>query len=260
MKKRWTIFLLIFYMVIFGLTVQRAFADDNFPLRKKYPDVKIITTKELAVEYNDVIIIDARSGFEFDVIHMTKAFHVPVAKATFVKNVEAIRGKTGRRKIVFYCNGHTCAKSYKATKRAMEAGFKNVYAYDAGIFDWVEAHPDRGMLFGKTPVDLKKIISKSALEAKMLSYKEFKSRAENPDAVVVDVRDPMQRKNIPDLPNIRNIPLDRLSGLLKRGQFKSKELLLFDAVGKQVKWLQYYLENKGYSNYHFLKKGVLSTE
>ena len=29
-----------------------------------------------------------------------------------------------------------------------------------------------------------------------------------------------------------------------------------DAVGKQVQWVQYYLEMNGYKNYYFLDKGV----
>jgi hypothetical protein len=31
-----------------------------------------------------------------------------------------------------------------------------------------------------------------------------------------------------------------------------------DAVGKQVEWIQYYLESEGYTNYYFLDKGVVS--
>ena len=40
-------------------------------------------------------------------------------------------------------------------------------------------------------------------------------------------------------------------------------LLLFDQVGKQIKWLQYYLEEYGYTNYMFLDGGatkVLKTQ
>ena len=53
------------------------------------------------------------------------------------------------------------------------------------------------------------------------------------------------------------MPMDRLVKLLKKGEFKDKQMLIFDAVGKQVRWLQYHLEDNGYSNYYFLNKGVL---
>jgi hypothetical protein len=35
-------------------------------------------------------------------------------------------------------------------------------------------------------------------------------------------------------------------------------LYVFDNVGKQVRWLQYALEAKGYSQYVFLKDGMAS--
>ena len=46
-------------------------------------------------------------------------------------------------------------------------------------------------------------------------------------------------------------------GLLQKGELKDKTLLITDAVGKQVQWLQYYLDEGGYQNYFFLHKGVL---
>jgi len=39
---------------------------------------------------------------------------------------------------------------------------------------------------------------------------------------------------------------------------KDKQLVIFDQVGKQVLWLMYYLEDKGYKNYYFLKGGATS--
>ena len=48
--------------------------------------------------------------------------------------------------------------------------------------------------------------------------------------------------------------------LINKGEFKEKQLLILDAVGKQVEWLQYYLEGKGYTNYLFLDKGMLSAK
>mgnify|MGYP003502318962 FL=1 len=43
-----------------------------------------------------------------------------------------------------------------------------------------------------------------------------------------------------------------------KGEFKGNQLLIMDAVGKQVEWIQYYLEAGGYTNYYFLDKGVIS--
>lgn len=111
---------------------------------------------------------------------------------------------------------------------------------------------------GQTPVDPKKIISKEALEEKSLAYDKFAVASEEDGVMVIDVRDPIQREKKLNLKGMKNIPLDRMKALLKAKKFQDKKLLIFDAVGKQVKWLHYYLEENGYKNYYFLTKGVSS--
>ena len=39
---------------------------------------------------------------------------------------------------------------------------------------------------------------------------------------------------------------------------QDKHLFIFDQVGKQVRWLEYYLVENGYQNYTFLKGGATS--
>jgi rhodanese-related sulfurtransferase len=231
-------------------------AEEGFPLREKFPKVKYLTTEALHRDYQNTIIVDVRSKIEFNVIHINKAVYLPVATAMFTKDLEKVRAKDGSAPIAFYCNGHTCAKSYEAAEQAMEAGFKNVYAYDAGIYDWVKAHPDKGTLMGKTPVAMDKLISKEMIAKRKITYDKFKVKAQNPEAMVVDIREPFQRDSVPPLPALRNIPSDRFAELIATGTLKGKELLILDAVGKQVEWIQYYLEMYGQEQYYFLDKGV----
>jgi rhodanese-related sulfurtransferase len=238
----------------------------EFPLREKYPDVKPVTLESLNAAYDRTIIIDVRAAEEYDVIHINKAQHIPVTNKSFLTDLEKVRGKEDSVDIAFYCNGHTCAKSYKAAEMAMGEGFKNVYCFDAGIFEWATAHPEKTTLLGKSPVDTSKLISNDALNAKKIGWDEFKAKAAEPNSIVIDSRDPFQRAKDTDLDQnknvvlngIRNIPMDRLTGLLQKGELKDKQLLIFDAVGKQVQWLQYHLQEAGYNNYYFLDKGVLS--
>ncbi|WP_243370107.1 rhodanese-like domain-containing protein [Geotalea sp. SG265] len=242
------------------VSVSASFAEEGFPLRAKFPKVKYVTTEALNRDYAQAVIVDVRSDLEYSVIHINKALHIPIAQATFVKDLEKARSKENGKPAVFYCNGHSCAKAYEAAEQAMQAGFKNVFAYDAGIHDWVKMHPEKTTLMGVTPAPKNKLISGEALAKKKISLGEFKKKAEGPKAVVVDIREPFQRKVIPPFPKLRNIPSDRLLSLLEKGEFKNNDLLIFDAVGKQVEWLQYYLEKNGYSNYSFLKDGVLSVK
>jgi rhodanese-related sulfurtransferase len=235
-------------------------AVEGYPLRKKYPTLPYITTSDLKAQYDKAYIVDVRSKIEFNVIHINKAVHLPMAVATFASDLEKTRQKSAASPLVFYCNGHTCEKSYEAADVATKAGFKGVAVYDAGIFEWTKANPDKATLLGKTPVAKEKLIPKSTFAKKCTSFEEFKKKAASPNTVVVDIREPVQRDVIPQIQGLRNIPSDRMVDLINKGEFKDKQLLILDAVGKQVEWLQYYLEAKGYSNYLFLEKGVLSAK
>lgn len=39
---------------------------------------------------------------------------------------------------------------------------------------------------------------------------------------------------------------------------RNKKLLIYDAVGKQVRWLQYLLEKNNVTGYYFMKGGIKS--
>jgi rhodanese-related sulfurtransferase len=236
------VFILFMFPIFMSLIVNAAKGADEFPFRAKYPNLKTVSTENLAKIYDKVLIVDARSKFEFDVVRIKDAKLVPMSNMSFVHELEKLRPKKSEQAIVFYCNGKTCEKSY-------EAG-------DAAVIDWVTAFPDKGALFGKSPVDKSKILDSKAFKQKSLDFASFKSGAEKSDSVAIDIRDPVQRKVTPDIKGLRNIQLDKLIPLLEGNQLKGSELYFLDAVGKQNVWLQYYLEGHGFKNYHFLDGGV----
>lgn len=245
------------------LSAMRIAASDIYPLRERYETVKPISTSELHESYNDFMIVDVRSKFEFDVIHIRKALHAPIAITTFKKALKVLTKGNKHVKIAFYCNGYTCAKSYKAAMNANAMGYANTFVYDAGIFEWIKAFPDQSTLMGKSPADLAQLISDDKLEKHFLDRDAFKERCAEPSSLIIDARDPIQIKNTPDFgKKAENLPLDKLVRKLSSEKFharvKGKTLLIYDAVGKQVRWLQYHLEGNGYSSYYFLKKGVWS--
>lgn len=262
MKKSVSVLMLTALVLMSAVTAVLA---EDFPLRAKYPQTTPISTAELLAGYASTIVVDVRSGVEFDVAHISKAQHISVSNKSFLSDLEKVRAKDGAEVIAFYCNGVTCAKSYKAADAAGSAGFKNVKVYDAGIFAWITEHPEKGTLLGKSPADPTKLISDADLNRRMLAYADFKAKADAENSVVIDMRDPLQRAKATDLPQnkaitlqgVREIPIDRLVKLLEKKQFQNQTLLILDAVGKQVQWVQYYLEDNGYSDYYFLENGVL---
>jgi rhodanese-related sulfurtransferase len=175
-----------------------------------------------------------------------------------VDAVRKLREASPGKQIVFYCNGKTCAKSYDAAAKAAEAHIGGTVCYDAGIFDWAKAHPERAVLLGKTPVKSEALIDDKRFKERLLEPKDFTARAAG-NALVLDVRDYAQRDN-PLFP-MREMRAqldekDRLTAAFDEAKRSKRSLLVYDAVGHQVKWLQYHLEANGVTDYYFMKGGA----
>lgn len=233
-----------------------AWANDDFPLRPYYPEVPHLTTDSLLTTYDSIIVVDIRSSFEYDVAHINKAVLLPLTDTDFAVKLEKLRHKASPTPMAFYCNGHSCAKSYQAAQLAISLGFSNVYVYDGGIFDWIQAAPDKATLMRETPARANRIISTEEFTKRLLYFDAFAEQALDKDTIVIDIRDPFQRELKPRIPGIRNIPLDPLLDMVVSRIWTEKRLLFFDAVGKQIRWLQYFLDSYGYFDYAFLENGV----
>ena len=230
----------------------------DFPNRSLFPHVPVIELEQLKQRFENVIVVDVRSEYEYDTLHIAGALNIPLADRGFAERIQEIRA-TSDKAIVFYCNGRTCRKSYKATRAAMNADIGEVYAFDAGIFDWTKAFPEQAVLLGKQPVDLNRLISSEKLRAHMLSPDEFMQKGEGDNVIILDVRDRFQREAVAIFPGKQiSVALDNheLDAYVEQAKLEGKTLLVYDAVGKQVRWLQYYLEDEGVASYYFMDKGA----
>ncbi len=235
----------------------------EFPHRKDYPTVPPIESEALFKQYevDKAIIVDVRSSIEYDVIHPEGAVHIPLSSANFTERVKELSSFNPEKNLAFYCNGITCLKSYEATRKALKAGVKNCYVYDAGIPIWASTYPEKTLLLGKELVDPEKqLIPKAAFKKKCLPIKKFKSTTKSKNSLVIDVRDHIQRsEKIKGLKKVKKIPLDKfIPNFVEKKVKRDKTLLIFDQVGKQVRWLEYYLVANGYKNYYFLAGGATS--
>ncbi|KPK12094.1 MAG: hypothetical protein AMJ68_03260 [Acidithiobacillales bacterium SG8_45] len=240
-------------------SVSMARAADEFPGRKLYPDIPVMSTDELKKKFDSVVVVDARTKYEFDTIHVKGSENILVSTNSFADEVKALRERTPKP-LVFYCNGHTCMKSYKAARRAMSAGVKDVYAYDAGIFEWARSNPDLAVLVGQSPVRVSDLISKKDFKKRLLNPDEFQKRVPRSDVMVLDVRSRLQRAGAGLFPfDEKFASLDdkeKLDRYLDQAKREGKTVLAYDAVGKQVRWFEYYLRKKGIKDYYFMKDGA----
>lgn len=240
----------------------------DFPYREYYPEVNIIELTALKTGYDrgEYLIVDVRSAAEFEVIHIKGAVNLPYSNAKFSENLKNFVRKNPGKQIAVYCNGFTCIKSYKAAEDAIYSGLTNVYAYDGGIGAWASAYPTDTLLSGKEiSAPAQQLISEDRFRNACLDFASFKKKAVADNGVVIDARDPIQRKaKLPGLDQALQIPMDKLvENIIAKGNLKDKELYIFDQVGRQVNWLMYHLEANNYSKFHFLEGGataVLKTQ
>lgn len=252
--------ILLALSVFFITSVSFANADD-FPNRALFPETKPINLEKLKATKGEVQIVDVRSAYEFETLHINGAINIPLNSGGFVEDVRELRQESNKP-IVFYCNGKTCKKSYKAARRAMKHKIPSIYVFDAGIFDWAKAYPEESVLLQKPLQSPDQLISSDYLKTHMLEHKAFIRKAgSDKSAIILDIRDPVQREGLLIFAHREDfVPLDnnKLQKYVDMAKSEGKTLMIYDAVGKQVRWLQYYLEQQGVSDYYFMKGGAKS--
>ena len=258
-KNSLTIKMFALSVVCLSLLGSAAMAESEFPGRDVYPEVHYISLEDLHAKRNQVVIVDVRSAYEFQTLRIDNAKNISLADANFSAQMAALR-KQDARPIVVYCNGKTCMKSYKAVMTCMNDGIKDVVAFDAGIMDWAQRYPNETLLLDVKLSDPRKLISKAHFKRHTLSPDAFGEHLANSDDIVLDVRDRFQREGLSLFVGREyRVYLDdtkRLDRLLDKAKRERKGLLIYDASGHQVQWLQYYLESKGLSNYYFMDGGI----
>ncbi len=245
---------LVVLLLLAGASVN---ANEEFPGRTLFPTLPTIELEDLYNQRNEMLIVDVRSSYEYDTLHIKNARHLALDDRNFITTLKQWR-KSDPRPLAFYCNGHTCKKSYKATHKAIKEHIDKVYAYDAGIFTWTKAYPADAVLLGRSPVNPSQLISKESLEAHMLAPESFGQRVGD-NTIVLDIRDTIQKNAINLFPmRQHSVPLDnaKLKTYIDKAKNENKTLLFYDAVGKQVRWLQYYLEEQKVKHYYFMKGGA----
>lgn len=251
-------------VIIFGLLAMTVLAhasvSEEFPNRKLFPAVPIISLEDLHKNMDKVIIVDVRSKYEHDTINITRALNIPLDEPRFLERMKKLRTENPKIEIVVYCNGKTCKKSYHAVQKCRNAGIRNIVAYDAGIFDWAKKYPNQSTLLGASPVDPNKLISKADVKKYTIGVDMFEKMLIRKDIIVLDIREPLQREGLSLFPGIdksadldNKIALDKYIG---EALHENKTLLVYDAAGKQVVWLMYYLQNKGLNRFYFMSGGA----
>jgi rhodanese-related sulfurtransferase len=232
----------------------------EFPGRDLYLDVKYIELDELARRYDEVLIVDVRSAYEYNTLHINKAVNISLHSPTYIEEMKQLRNSNPAATIVTYCNGKTCMKSYKAVRKCQQKGVSNIVSFDAGIMDWAKSQPQRSTLLGESPLDPARLISKDEFKKHLLTPEDFIGKANNSNIMIVDARDPLQREGYAFfMGKEKRASLSdeaQMSKLIDDAVKGSNSMYIYDQAGKQVRWLMYRLEQKGVREYYFMKGGA----
>lgn len=251
----------IFLLIgIFTFSFNSYAKNDEFPGRAKYPSVPFITISDLKKIKEKAIVVDVRSKYEHQTLRIKDALNIPVSSQQFTAQMKKLRSENKDKKIIVYCNGKTCMKSYKAALKCKKAEITDVVSFDTGIMDWAKTYPDDSVLLGENPINPNKIISKKIFKSYLISPDSFEKKMGTNKVIVLDVRDRNQRNATGLFPGKEHrVYISDATGLDKyitKANDENKTLLIYDEVGKQVRWFQYYLEAKGAKSYKFMKGGV----
>lgn len=255
-------YLLTLFIILTTFLNSQSFAASDFPGRAEFPNVAVYENRDLFNNFDNVIIVDTRSAYEFHTLQIIGAVNIPVSSKSFVSQVKQLREKS-LKPIVFYCNGRSCFKSYEASTLAMKAGVKDTYAFDAGMFEWAQAYPEKAALLGKSPVSADKILSSDKFKKHLMTPADFGKVAFDikDNSMILDIRDSKQRAQGISLfmgkerwASIDNP--DKIEDYIKQARTKNIPIYIYDEVGKQVRWLQYALEDHNISNYYFMDNGA----
>ena len=251
---------LLLITAIFTASFNSYAKNKEFPGRAKYPTVPYISITDFKKIKKQVIIVDVRSSYEHQTLRIKDALNIPVSKSDYIQKMKELSANNKGKKIIVYCNGKTCMKSYKAALKCLKAKIPNVVSYDAGVMDWAKKYPNDAVLLGENPIDPSKIISKKTFKTYLINPEEFENKIGEGNSQVLDVRDRNQRQAAGLFAGReQRVYINDATGLDKYIALANKEnktLLIYDEVGKQVRWLQYYLEGKGAKSYYFMKGGV----
>jgi len=252
-------------MVLALTTTAMAGDEDKFPLRKKWPNLVPISTQELAAARSkkEAIVVDVRTAAEYEIMNIAGSHHIPHDKIGVGDDPLRSLTENPYSVLVFYCNGTTCAKSYKAADMAALLGHKGVRVYDGGIFEWAETYPAETIFFGRRMT--KELVKQYVVNEEdfdkgpwLVNTLEFIDLAKSGNYHVVDLRERRERTEYPiQLPNLNEATVDQLARSCGQENFPKTRVLVFDNVGKQIIWAKYYLDRCGVKDYFFLRGGVL---
>ena len=224
------------------------------------PSIAVVKAEDIITDIFNENIVDVRSRGEYAVMHISGAVNIPSYEINY-DNLSNLVQTTHKDKIIFYCSRPSCPMSRSAVKNAIKLGFRNVFAYENGIYDWAVRFPDN-TTFLEQPLTREKLPFLEKLSSEISNYivtpQKFESLLQE-GYVVVDLR-PRALMNPLKVGQGKVIyySSERIFESQKGGlphDFPQQKFLLFDEDGSSSYGAYHYLRNKGITDFFFIMHG-----
>lgn len=130
----------IFFAMALALmaTINPAVAEEEKPLAPETIEGAETVTAEdiftLVEEKDNLVIIDSRKERDYKEGHIQDAVRLINTEANPETMAEVIPSMD--TPVLIYCNGPRCGRAAKTTKKAVDAGYTEVYYYYNGMNEW----------------------------------------------------------------------------------------------------------------------------
>ena len=205
---------------------------------KKYQEIDAQTVKEM-MDSGDVMVVFPLSPLEFNDLHIKGSVNIPMDQ------LESKLPNDKSRKLVFYCLGVKCVASWRGAAKAVELGYKNVYAFREGLPGWIAA--------GYPTETTDKIPD---VEVRKISTSELAFKLANELIILVDINlETDVRKFHIDHAKRVQISMDELH---LRGSTldKNRQIVVLCLKGNRAPTAARYLTGKGFENVVAVDGGV----
>ena len=208
------------------------------PASQGYQDVDAAGTKAL-MENLDALVVFPLSPIEFDNKHIEGSVNI------VMDMLEYDLPEDKERHIVFYCLGIKCVASWRAAEKAVELGYKNVYAFREGIPGWERA--------GYPLVTVKPLPD---VEVEQVSTMALAAMLDKDDVILVDINlDEDAHKFHIDHPKRVHIPLDELNVSVEQLP-RDKRIVVICLKGKRSSTAVKYLIGQGFTDVVMVEGGM----
>ncbi|MDX2503065.1 MAG: rhodanese-like domain-containing protein [Gammaproteobacteria bacterium] len=205
------------------------------------PEVKELSGKE------GIRVINSLTSIEYSIQHIPGSINIPLDdmdenhKLPDDKNIS----------LIFYCMGRRCLYSKKASMKAIQLGYKNVYWFEGGIPDWYRFN---------YPMRINKYLK--SIPVKKLSPEKVAKLIGQKKVTVLDVKPEWWQANAGEAMDIENslsLPLVSLQDTYQKIP-KDRPLIIVDCLMRQSTSAARFLISKGYQVSGVLKGGITRWE